>query len=421
MSTLGGAVERTSGGTSGHSGAFPAPGSAPLTASALARALEVILPRPDQTWLLRACLLTAEPGRDAWRQWQRCHRDVKAALADDASGAKQILPLLFTALRRNGAPVDESLRPYLTTSYAREEMRNDAYRAICRVALEALGAAGISVMVVKGAALAETVYDHPAQRHCHDIDLFVARDDLDRAVCALRKAGFTQAPLSPDYGPFDVKMDHPSGLPLELHGRLFGLPFYKLPASEAWARSRATVIAGVVTRTLSPEHALVHVCGHASYSVSRQWLRWVCDAWYIIEREPELDWHQMLETARRARLVVPLFVTLRYLSEAFGARIPGAFLRRLSDAVDRAPAVERDVALFGARNGTRESVPALLQRMPGGWPTRLRALGWLLFPSRAYLRGAALRRPAAAGALLYVTRPLEYFVKAPFRRSRERA
>ena len=121
--SVAGAREHSSGSPFGHPSAFREPG-APLIRSPLASALGVVLPRVDQTWLLRACLLSAEPGRDAWRQWQRYHADVKAAVADDAGGAKQILPLLFTALRRNAAEVDPSLRPYLTTSYAREAMRD---------------------------------------------------------------------------------------------------------------------------------------------------------------------------------------------------------------------------------------------------------------------------------------------------------
>ncbi|HJU65353.1 MAG TPA: nucleotidyltransferase family protein [Gemmatimonadaceae bacterium] len=405
--TLPHAVENSSGGELRHSGAFRV-AAAPLRRWRLASALAVLLPRPDQTWLLRACLLSAEPGRDAWRQWQRHHADVKAALSDDASGAKQILPLLFTALRRNGAEVDPSLRPYLTTSYAREEMRNEAYRVIAQVALQALAAKGVDVIVAKGAALSESMYDHPAQRHSHDIDLLVAPDDLDRAVKALEGAGFTAAPRSLDYGPLDVRLDHPSGLPVELHGTLFGVPFYEPPTADVWRRSRPAMVAGVATRALSPELALVHVCGHAAYSYSRYWLRWVCDAWFIIERADDLDWHEVLDLARRTRLTLPLFVMLRYLRDTFGARVPDVFLGRLRELFDRAPALERDMALFAARNGSREPLASLLRRMPGGWRTRASAVGWLLFPSREYLSGEAMGKPRRGGTLRYFGRVVEF-------------
>jgi hypothetical protein len=399
-------VERSSG-EFRHSGAFLVP-SAPLRRERLADALSILLPRADQTWLLRACLLAAEPGRDAWRQWQRHHRDVKAALSDDGSGAKQILPLLYAALKRNGADVDPSLRPYLTTSYAREEMRNEAYRAIGRAALEALAAHGVSAIVVKGAAVAEHVYDHPAQRHSHDIDLLVAPDDLDHAIPALESARFTRAPASPDHGALDVRLDHPSGLPVELHATLFAIPFYEPPRAEVWQHTRPAMVAGVPTRTLTPEMSLVHVCGHASYAWSRHCLRWVCDAWFIIEREGDLDWHQLLDIARRTRLTLPLLVMLRYLHDTLGARVPGVFLRRLGEQFDRAPAIERDVALFAARSGTREPLLAMVRRMPGGWRTQASAVRWLLFPSREYLGGQAVGKPRQSGALRYLERVMEF-------------
>ncbi|HJR63343.1 MAG TPA: nucleotidyltransferase family protein [Gemmatimonadaceae bacterium] len=399
-------VERSSG-EFRHSGAFRVP-TAPLRRARLADALSVLLPRSDQSWLLRACLLSAEPGRDAWRQWQRFHEDVKAALSDDASGAKQILPLLYTTLKRNGADLDPSLRPYLTTSYAREEMRNEAYRAIGRAALQALAAHGVNVIAVKGAALAESVYGHPAQRHSHDIDLLVAPDDLDRAIRALASARFTRAAASLDHGALDVRLDHPSGLPVELHGTLFAIPFYDPPMADVWQRTRPSMVAGVATRTLTPEMSLVHVCGHASYSWSRQSLRWVCDAWFIIEREADLDWHEVLDIARRTRLTLPLLVMIRYLHDTCGARVPGLFLARLGELFDRAPAVERDVALFAARSGTREPLLSILRRMPGGWRTQASAVRWLLFPSREYLKGEAVGKASTGGSFRYLSRVIEY-------------
>jgi hypothetical protein len=379
-----------------------------VTRSRLASALGIVLPRADQTWLLRACLLDGEPGRDAWHQWQRTHSDVKAAIADDGGAAKHVLPLLFAALRRNGVVLDSSLRPYLMTSFAREAMRNDVYRAVCRSALETLEASRVSVLVLKGAALAEAVYDQPAQRHCHDIDLLVAPEDVGRARCALDTAGFRSTGGSQPFGSFGVRLGHASGLPLELHTELFALPFYRLPATETWKRSRAITIAGVPARVLSPELGLVHVCGHAAYSASRAQLRWVCDAWLIIARELELNWQEVLDIARCARLAVPLFVMLRFLNDALDARIPRVCLGELAEAFERAPAVERDVALFAARSGSRLPLFALLRGMPGGWRTQGQVLQWLLLPSREYVGGAAFGRSSTVRPLRYVSRPIQY-------------
>ncbi|APR85421.1 Hypothetical protein A7982_10770 [Minicystis rosea] len=52
-----------------------------------------------------------------------------------------------------------------------------------------LAAAGIEALLVKGAALALTVYPDPAVRGMHDVDLLVRRADHDRAVAALVRGG----------------------------------------------------------------------------------------------------------------------------------------------------------------------------------------------------------------------------------------
>ena len=80
----------------------------------------------------------------------------------------------------------------------------------------------------------------------------------------------------------------------------------------------------------APADSLLHVCGHASYSKSRQSLRWLTDAWLIVNRHPDLDWDLLLDCARRSHLALPLSVALSYLANDLNAPIPLRFLNRLS-------------------------------------------------------------------------------------------
>jgi hypothetical protein len=52
-------------------------------ASACTAALAAVLPTPEQTWLLRACLLDGEAGREGWRAWHALAGDAKAAMIED--------------------------------------------------------------------------------------------------------------------------------------------------------------------------------------------------------------------------------------------------------------------------------------------------------------------------------------------------
>ena len=372
--------------------------------------LSALLPSPEQTWLLRACLLDGEDGRDAWRAWRGLAGEPKAAMAEDRWSVKRLLPALYSALRRNGAPVDPALLPYLKLAYVREQIRSRTYLGICRDILTTLAEASVPVVVLRGAALATTVYPDPAIRHCHDISLLVRERDIARGTQALQGRGLVRAPVGASAGVIvgaAAVLRHETTLPVELHTRLFGVPLYDLPPSEVWPRTREVSVAGADARILAPADALLHVCGHASYSPGRDSLRWVCDAWYLIAANPDLDWDLLLKSAERGRLTLPLAVTLRYLSAQLGASIPESVLERLERCARHAPAIERDVALRGARVGACENLGVMLRRVPASWRVRAQIVAWLLWPSREYVRDIVGIDGSAAALLHYVRRPLD--------------
>jgi hypothetical protein len=152
-----------------------------------------------------------------------------------------------------------------------------------------------------------------------------------------------------------------------------------------WARSQLHVVADVPVRILSPADALLHICGHASYDLSRESPRWVCDAWFLIDRYQNLDWEVLLHSAARSRLALPLSVMLDYLAEELQAAIPSGVLTRLHAIASQAETVECELALWGARSGTRVRLRDILI-LARDWHTRTCILKWLLFPSPAYLR-----------------------------------
>src|ERR1700746_3766744 len=96
---------------------------------------------------------------------------------------------------------------------------------------------GIPTILLKGTALAETVYDNPVLRHCHDIDLLIRDQDMSRAVSLLPSIEFKEIDPQAEPGSSDCKLEHESGLPLELHTALFKLSYYNELLGETWKRS----------------------------------------------------------------------------------------------------------------------------------------------------------------------------------------
>jgi len=370
--------------------------------------LSVLLPTSRQTSFLRACLYSGDAGREASEAWL-CQGDAtKDDLKDE--GVKSLLPLLFSACQRNKVEVDTEFLTLLRTASLREELRTKTYRRICQNVLSTLTAAGMPIIALKGAVLAETVYDHPALRHSHDIDILLGENDPSRALSLLSSLGF--APLRPAGDPEwqNIQFIHQSGLPLALHHHPFHVPLHNAAQADMWARSQTQVVADVPVRTLSPADALLHLCGHASYCPSRTSLRWVCDAWFLIERYPSLDWDILLDCVVRSRLALPLSVMLGYVAEELRAPIPATFLDRLRTAASQSNTIERELALWGVRAGGRIRFKNLV-RMPHDWRTRAFVLKWLFLPSPAYLRSVRQIPRAWPLAFFYAYRPLQYVLR----------
>ena len=311
--------------------------------TALSHALSTILPTPEDTLLLRACLTPGESGKLACEAWLKQHQN-----GFKKEAIKAFLPLFLHAVKKHAVKVDAAFLTVLRTAVLREELRTNTYNRICCELFSALSDYVIPTIVLGGAALADTVYAHPALRHSHDIDVLIPDVEFSRTERLIASLRFKSVNL-PEAGSHHLEFMHASGVPLTLHSRLFQLPAYTPPLPEIWSRSHNLLIAGVPIRTLSPVDSLLYVCGHASYSSSRHSLRWVSDAWFIIDRYPDLVWDLLLNCARRSWLTLPLSVMLRYLAEALDAPIPATVMAGLLASAGKIDVMERAHSPAGSR------------------------------------------------------------------------
>ena len=231
-------------------------------------------------------------------------------------------------MRRNDLAVDATARSLLAVAAFAEERRAGTYQQICARACSALSAASIPFLVLKGAALADTVYPAPALRHSHDIDVLVHTHDWDRSAAAVRSAGFIAAPSHP--GP--VRFLHACGLPLELHVGVCRLPHYTAPLAEIWDRATRSRSGAAYVSALGAADHLVHVLGQASCYGSRDTLTWVCNVWYLISRTAEIDWDVILRTAGQSAAALALAGLIEFLAVQLRAPVPGFVLDGLSAA-----------------------------------------------------------------------------------------
>jgi hypothetical protein len=372
--------------------------------------LAVVRPDEPRTLLLRACLGTGAGAEEAWHEFAARTGDTKPFFEGDTTGLKGLLPLVHSGARRNGFSLDAKMWTYLRSAALREELRNGVYRDLCRDILKGLVEAEIQVIALKACALSETVYDAPAERHCHAIDLMVQADALADTTRILRRLKFRTARVAEARPGARQGFRHESGLPLIVHVGLFDPPIHPGDPEALWAASRPATVAGVAVRVLSPAHNLLHVLSAAFYDRARGNLRWICDAWLLIQTASASDWSAFVGHAQDARLELPLLAMLKYLAGPLGAPVPEDVLASLAASAPWSDRPAREAALSGAIGGVT-TFHQVWARGKRSAETRRALLRFLFLPSAVYLQWRFAAEGRARLPLLYAYRPLAYLAQ----------
>ena len=242
--------------------------------------------------------------------------------------------------------------------------------------------------------------------------MLIKHSDLDRAE-VFPSLGFVQSRDFIGPGSPEVEWVHDSRLPLIYHWELFRVPFYRVPLAEVWSRSGIHLFSWAPVGLLSPADNLIHICGSLFDEGSHDRLRWACDAWFIIQRHPDLDWAVLLDHASRGHMALPLFITVGYLAQQLNAPIPVDVLNRLGVAASKSDSIGTELALFGALRNARGGLMKTLHSC-GDWSTWLLVVKWAFFPSSGYLRWVHEIRSSWLVPFYYPYRPVKFIVRQIF-------
>lgn len=273
---------------------------------------------------------------DAWLQW-------RAAAADpwDDPVAIRWLPLIGWNLK--DIAIDRE-RAAFQDAWRRIWSSNRRLLAAASPALEALTAAGIRVLVLKGAALAWTVYETPALRPIGDVDILVQPDDVPKARAMLTDRGWL--PLR-TVREADVMTRHaldyrkpPYGA-IDLHWHLHHECCWPDADAAIWRRALPFPGEPRGLLMLCPADQLSQTCIHGVRWSPVHSAHWIADAAHIIRRSgAALDWSVVVEESRRRRMALQVREALRLVQDRARVEIPAPALR----ALDAEPTSWRDRA-----------------------------------------------------------------------------
>ena len=248
----------------------------------------------------------------------------------------------------------------------------------------ALHAAGIRCLLLKGAALASTLYASFTERPMLDLDLLVKPQDARRAYellqtigwavpaaersVVLRQGGIHHLPALHDASGMAVNV--------EVHTELIppGHPF-GFSAEDVWAEARPLEgpLAGAFVP--SPEHLALHSCIHLAWSHMLRTGTWrTCRDLERITQVPGFDWERLVRLAHKVGASSCCYWTLRLAAGLAGLDVPPASLA----AFRRAGGNDRAVDGIVSAVLERHLLAVLIPGGPDCPSVRLRRLAWVL-------------------------------------------
>ncbi|KAF1078140.1 nucleotidyltransferase family protein [Methanogenium sp. MK-MG] len=319
------------------------------------------LPDPMITWLVMVLRQESSPAPDASaEEWERLLQYLRS---------HWISPALYWHIRQlpdECRPPDQVMNTLHHLWLHAEIQTIRAGRQIKQV-VEALEAAGIPVLLLKGPALARTVYPSPAMRQGSDIDLLIRYEDMKRCEGIMAALGYACPAKTAEQSPHSAHHQNfypaAEGGPfvIEMHWRLdcgFGLAPKNLVA-DIFCRSIRVTSDDVTFSTLSVEDHLLYQSFHmACQHCSATRLSWICDIALLSRQVPDVvGWERLLPLSveRNCRLSLESAVSM------------AEFWTGLS-----LPPEVQDTALWPKPSLTEERAWALAMRRSGSIPASVR-------------------------------------------------
>ena len=199
-------------------------------------------------------------------------------------------------------------------------------------------AAGIPVILLKGAHLADAVYRDAGARPMGDLDILVPRENVLQGIEILRVAGF--APYQ-DFAP-EVELSlakhmppfQKSGVIIELHWNIVApeLPV-KVDVLGLWARAERFETEQVRGLALCREDLLLHLCIHTAQHHFNEQMRTLCDIREVTAlHRGSLDWDDIVMHAQDWHAARGVFLALHLAANLLDAPVPAEVLGRLRPA-----------------------------------------------------------------------------------------
>jgi hypothetical protein len=278
---------------------------------------------PTARFFLQALTQMVQPGGEA------------DCLPTDAAGLAEWLvghglgPLAYTRCRRASPELGAALQMDMLSAVAESSLQQDSLARIQR----GFAAAGVPMVLLKGAALSLTVYDQPAQRTMSDVDIWLAAADMPAAARVMVELGYQTS----------IKEERPFALEQLSRGEIrFVRPGWEVglvelhwsPFAGWWLTRTAAVDESAIwsrleplgdaewVHHLAPEDMVIHLAVHTAvnHQFGMSALRSLIDI-ALTAQKRGVDWQVVAERAKDWRVGTAVYTVLVLLDDLIG--VPG--------------------------------------------------------------------------------------------------
>ncbi|RZB30197.1 MAG: hypothetical protein SRB1_02477 [Desulfobacteraceae bacterium Eth-SRB1] len=313
-----------------------------------------------------------------------------------------ISPIVFSRL-------PEVTKHYDISKYVTEELKKDYYLSATKnalifeelkIVLALFNQSKLQVIVMKGAALAETVYGNPALRPMSDVDLLVKKENLRQADELLKKVGYSPADRSVDNVDFtstylttlDYRNPAKNSPSFHVHWHFVNSTIPNesyighIKMDNIWQDAVKTIIADTETWVMAPHHLLIHLSEHAlrvTHSLNK--LSYFCDIDRAINYYGKgLDWDLLIQDTLKFNLNKMVYTTLYFSRYFIKANVPEDVLLKLKPK--RFSISEKIFMRKTAENKRAPGMSYLIHlSMNKGLVKKMKFVGKTLFPPKDIL------------------------------------
>jgi hypothetical protein len=312
-----------------------------------------------------------------------------------------LAPLLYWVLSKSGhfSTIPEPVRQALRASYAGTWMQNQKFLKELETLAQRFHAAGIPLVLLKGACFALTIYPEISVRPMGDLDILVPASRLSEAVKIASSLGYRDDLPEASTGLNDLLNHHvclqKPGLhstSLEIHDSLVADKsfIYGVPVDWFWEQIEPLQVTRPGLKfdnlfILTPTAQVLYASAHAilQHGGRNTPLRWIYDLDRLVcFYADRLDWDLLFSQAQTFEWGSALYVALAKANEYFHTPVPEQFNTKLFTSSDRHQNLVAQKLIKPATH-TLDEYQKLLELT--GY-ARLRLFIALLIPGPAYMR-----------------------------------